>query len=71
MVITTFGVKCTYTAGTGIDLGTLTGSTSGKAAIDLNTVVSKSAGDFLCPETVKWTATYTVTSPSLLSVEAS
>jgi hypothetical protein len=61
--------NCVYTAGAGTDLGTLTGSTTGSATMDINAVVSKSSG--ICNSTAKWVGTYTVTSPSPLHVTQS
>ena len=60
------GITCTYTAGTGTDLGTVTGGSP--ATLDVNAVVNKSAGGFACPSTAVWVANYTVTSPSPLYV---
>jgi hypothetical protein len=63
------GVTCIYTAGAGIDLGTLTGGTM--ATMDVNAVVNKSEGSFLCPATAIWEAKYTVTKPEPLYVSES
>lgn len=58
------GVTCTYTAGASTDLGTLTSGSM--ATMDINGIVNKSAGSFLCPSTAIWEAAYTVTSPEPL-----
>jgi len=60
---------CVFTDGTGTTLGTLTGSTTGNAVLDVNAVLTKSSG--LCASTAKWTGTYKVTSPTPLHVTAS
>jgi hypothetical protein len=62
VTVVEFGLSCTYTAGaTGIDLGTLTGGSMG--TMDINAVVLKKEGSFLCPSTAIWNAKYTITSP--------
>lgn len=61
------GVTCTYGTGSGADLGTLTGGAS--ASLDINVVLNKTAGSFLCPSTAQWTANYTVTEPSPMYFE--
>jgi hypothetical protein len=63
------GVSCTYGTGTGTDLGTLEGGSP--ATINVSAVLAKTAGGFLCPASVKWTATYSVTSPQPLDVAES
>jgi hypothetical protein len=74
---TLFGgtVTCRYRTGTqiltGIDLGTLTGSTTGNGAMDINASLTKvETSNFLCPSSAKWVATYSVSSPTKLYVEA-
>ncbi|MGN6276192.1 MAG: hypothetical protein ACTHNP_09740 [Solirubrobacterales bacterium] len=62
---TSFG-SCTYGTGTALDLGTLTGGNP--AAIDINTILAKQAGGFLCPAEAKWAASYSVTSPQPLFI---
>ena len=58
---TLFGVSCTYGAGGGILVGTMT---SGKPAlVHAKTIISKVAGGFLCPSTVKFEASYEMTAP--------
>ena len=60
------GITCTYGAGTGTDLGTVTGGNP--ATLDVNAVVNKTAGSFACPSTAVWVANYTVTGPTPLYV---
>jgi len=60
--------SCVYTAGEGTDMSTLKGNT-GNATMEANAVVTKVSG--ICNNTGKWVATYSVTSPSPLWVEAS
>lgn len=62
---TSFG-SCTYGTGTALDLGTLTGGNP--ATIDINTILAKQAGGFLCPAEAKWAASYSVTSPQPLYI---
>jgi hypothetical protein len=66
---TIFGAECTYTVGEALDLGTLNGSTTSNATIAINTVV-KATNEFFCPD-AKWQASYKVTTPKNLYVEAS
>jgi hypothetical protein len=61
--------SCVFTLGTGTTLGTLTGSTTGDAVMDINAVATRKSG--LCPSTAKWVANYTVTTPTPLHVTAS
>jgi hypothetical protein len=60
------GLSCTYTAGTGTDLGTVTGGNP--ATIDISAVLNKKSGPIPCPSTIIWGAKYTVTSPTPLYV---
>lgn len=69
VTVNIFGVSCVYGTGTGTDLGTVTGGNP--ATIDVNAVIKKEEGGFLCPETTKWTASYIVTSPKPLYVATS
>jgi hypothetical protein len=64
-----FGVSCTYGFGAGTDLGTLTGGV--EPTLSFNAVVAKTAGGFLCSDTVAWTASYKLTQPTPLYVEPS
>jgi hypothetical protein len=61
-VQTIFG-SCVFGPGTGTDIGTLIG---GSAVMKVNSVLQKISG--LCPSTGRWSAEYTVTSPSPLYV---
>lgn len=69
---TVFFGSCIYGVTPGTDLGTIT---EGKPAIlHINAVTEKFTGsNFACPETDRWTATYTLTSPAntTLSVSSS
>jgi hypothetical protein len=72
-----FGESCIYGAGAGLNLGTLVGSVTTKeqptdpAKITINTIVKRTGGGGFCPAETRWTASYTVTSPSPLYVSAS
>jgi len=59
-----FGVSCVYGTGAGTVLGTVTGGEP--ATVDVNAVVNKQEGGFLCPSTTRWTATYVITEPQPL-----
>jgi len=59
---------CVYTLGAGTHLGTLAGSESGTASLVIKAVVTKVSG--ICESTGIWNATYTVTKPDPLWVEA-
>ncbi|MGN6276334.1 MAG: hypothetical protein ACTHNP_10480 [Solirubrobacterales bacterium] len=56
------GVTCTFGAQTGINLGTFTGGT--EPTLNINVVVNKVEGSFLCPGDATWKGTYVVTSPT-------
>jgi len=62
------GVSCTFGAGTGIDLGTLTGGAP--AVLDMNAVVNKVAGSFLCPADEVWEGTLQLTNHTAAYVVA-
>jgi len=62
------GVSCVFGAGTGVDLGTLTGGAPAK--LDASAVVNKVEGGFLCPADSNWTAEYTVTNHTAAYVVA-
>jgi hypothetical protein len=66
VTLNTASGSCTYSTGTALDLGTLTGGNP--ATIDVNTVLAKQAGGFLCPTEVRWVASYSVVSPEPLYV---
>lgn len=57
-------LTCVTAASPGTDVGTLTGVTSGNATMDINAALNCGA------ITAKWTATYTVTTPTGLDVES-
>jgi hypothetical protein len=58
------GVSCVYGTGAGTTIGTVTGGEP--ATVDVNAVVNKQEGGFLCPTTTLWKATYVVTEPKPL-----
>lgn len=64
-----FGVSCIYGAGTSIDAGTLTGGEN--PTLKVNEIIKRMGGAMICPAEVRWTASYNVTSPKPLYVEAS
>lgn len=57
---------CVYGDGS---MGTLTGGAMG--TIDVNGTMAKVSGSFLCPSSITWKASYTVTAPEPLYVAAS
>lgn len=61
---TFFGVSCVYSFAVATDLGTLTGSATGDAVLDINSVFSKKEGGFLCPTSVTWVEEFTQVGPS-------
>lgn len=65
---TSVGVSCVYGFGNGAHIGTLTGGF--EATIDINAVLRKQEGGFLCPETEILTASFWVTEPKPLFVES-
>ncbi|HEV2858724.1 MAG TPA: hypothetical protein VGW80_10015 [Solirubrobacterales bacterium] len=58
--------SCVYGAGTGTDLGVVTGGAT--ATITINALVKRVTGGFSCPAETRWTASYTVTAPKPLYV---
>ena len=65
------GVSCTYTTGAGTDIGTLTGSGSTNATLDIESATIPRTGDsILCGSKGQWTGSYKVTTPSTLLVDA-
>jgi len=62
-----FGVSCVYGTNN-TTLGTLVGSTTGAATLAISTEVPLIEGGFLCPNPARWTANYTITSPTPLHV---
>jgi hypothetical protein len=62
-------LSCTYgTPATGLELGTLKGTESGNATIEINKPVEFKSGSFACPKSTVWNAKYQVTNPSPLRV---
>jgi hypothetical protein len=61
-----FNVTCTYSAGEGTKLGTLTGGSA--PILKIETTVKKTAGGIFCPSTAGWDAEYVVTTPHALYV---
>jgi hypothetical protein len=61
------GVSCIFGAQTGVDLGTLTSGAN--ATLDINAVVKKTGGSFLCPSNSVWEGEYVVTDHTTLYVE--
>jgi hypothetical protein len=55
------GVSCVYSGGTGTNMGTATGGNPG--VIDVNAVVNKAEGGFLCPADSVLELRYTITAP--------
>lgn len=62
----TFGTSCTFGPGTGTVLSTIKGGV--EPVMVINSTVSKTAGNFLCPGTTGWDAEYVVTSPHALFI---
>ncbi|HET7454552.1 MAG TPA: hypothetical protein VFJ76_03435 [Solirubrobacterales bacterium] len=61
-----FGTSCVYGTGTNTPLGTLVGGSP--ATISISALVPRTVANALCPAETRWTASYTVTSPSSLFV---
>jgi len=66
--VVTFGVSCTYGAGTGTDIGTLASVTEPEeeALLTVNAVLNKTAGSFLCPQDVRWKEVRVLTSHKVI-----
>ena len=74
VAIQVFGNECLYGTEPTTDLGTLTGTTdtAKHATMDINAIILElPPKKFLCPDTTRWIANYTVTSPTGLNVRAS
>jgi hypothetical protein len=65
-----FGVSCVYGTGVRTDLGTLVGSTTKTATLNINVIINEIGSQFLCPDTSKWVANFQVTGPDPVHVEA-
>ena len=65
---TVFG-SCVFTIGSGVTIGTLTGSTTSNAKLAVNAIATRKSG--LCPASAIWEGTYIVTNPKPLHVTAS
>ena len=61
-VVTVLSLSCVYGTGSGATLGTIESGES--ATFNINAVLSLVSGGIACPPTVRWTSTYTVTTPS-------
>jgi len=55
---------CYYTAGSGVDLGTITSSKAGEAVIDIEVVLTKKEGAGTCPLDITWWEKWVQTAPS-------
>ncbi|MGN6257576.1 MAG: hypothetical protein ACTHN3_07490 [Solirubrobacterales bacterium] len=67
---TPLGFSCTYTT-SGTDIGTLTGSDTGNATLDIGSAtIPRTADSSLCGVSWTWTGSYTFTAPSTLTVDA-
>jgi len=62
------GISCVFGYGTGVDLGTLTGGSP--AVLDVNAIVNKVEGSFLCPADSQLTANYQITNHTAAYVVA-
>lgn len=62
VTITVFGVSCAYGTGSGTDRGTLKGGSGAK--LEINAVLPKTAGGFLCPSDARWTGVFVLTNHS-------
>ncbi|MGN6276259.1 MAG: hypothetical protein ACTHNP_10075 [Solirubrobacterales bacterium] len=58
--------SCTYGAGAGVTLGTLTGGSPG--LLSENAALTRTGGSLLCAETIRITGSFTVTAPTTLVV---
>jgi hypothetical protein len=64
-----FATSCVYgTSAIGTTIGTLKGSTTSNATLEVHTILEFKNGGVLCPASAELKATYTVTSPSPLHV---
>lgn len=68
--VSLLGTSCTYGGGS-IDVGLLTGSTTGPAVTVTSASMPRAAGGFLCANPASFTASDTVTTPNPLHATAS
>jgi hypothetical protein len=61
VTVKAFGVSCVYGAGAAVDIGTLKGGDP--ATLEVQAVVPKQEGSFLCPTHAVWEAKYELTLP--------
>jgi len=54
------GVSCIYGTGSGTDIGVLEAG-SEETAVQVNAVLNKTGGSFLCATTIKWTGRWVIT----------
>ncbi|MGN6256686.1 MAG: hypothetical protein ACTHN3_02905 [Solirubrobacterales bacterium] len=67
---TPLGFSCTYTT-SGTDIGRLTGKDTQHATLDIgSSVIPRTADSSLCGTSATWTGSYTVVTPSNLTVDA-
>lgn len=59
---------CVFTTN-GTHIGTLTGSDSTNAVIDINAKIPRTGGNFLCGSSATLTGSYAITTPSSLAVD--
>lgn len=59
---------CIFTTSS-TDLGTLTGKDAGNAVIDITAKIPRTGGNFLCGSSSTMTGSYTITTPSTLTVD--
>jgi len=64
VTVSVLGLDCIYGAGTGIDVGDMTGGKP--ATIDINAAISKVEGSPFCPASILWEGKYVVTVPEPL-----
>lgn len=60
-ISTTLTGSCSYGSKGGIPLGSMKGGE--QPTLNINSAISKVSGGIACPASIRWTATYTVTSP--------
>jgi hypothetical protein len=69
VTVAVFGTSCVYGTGSGTDLGTLKGSDTGTAKMEINANLPLEEGGFGCANPATWTGSYSVTNPDNLTVD--
>lgn len=68
VTVVAFGIHCVFTT-SNTDIGTVTGSKTKDATLDIEATIPRTGGSFLCGSTAQWTGSYTVDKPTPLYID--